>query len=100
MPPKKSATHEMPDGSTMKDSDMPKKKGGRPKKMVVSDSVDPADPVEPVKSKAKAKAPAKAKAKGGDWKGHLAKTFAAGKKSDPKYKYSQAMKDAAKTYSK
>ena len=46
---------------------------------------------------AKKKAPA---SKGGDWKGHLKKTFEAGKKKDPKYKYSQAMKDAKITYKK
>tara|TARA_R110002020_G_scaffold26776_1_gene86598 strand:- start:1634 stop:1879 length:246 start_codon:yes stop_codon:yes gene_type:complete len=65
-------------------SEEPKKKGrGRPKK----------NPDAEVKGK---KAPAKKG--GGDWKGHLAKTFAAGKKKNPKYKYSEAMKDAAKTY--
>ncbi len=62
-------------------------KRGRPKKSV-----------EPVESKGK-KAPAKSSG-GGDWKGHLKKTFEAGKKKDPKYKYSQAMKDAKKTYKK
>tara|TARA_R100000541_G_scaffold52011_1_gene59636 strand:- start:448 stop:717 length:270 start_codon:yes stop_codon:yes gene_type:complete len=89
MPPKKSkapkGSHEMPDGSYMKDSDMPKGKKGKAKKVVED------------KAPAKKKAPT---SKGGDWKGHLKKTFEAGKKKDPKYKYSQAMKDAKKTYKK
>tara|TARA_R110000772_G_scaffold217894_2_gene328410 strand:+ start:622 stop:837 length:216 start_codon:yes stop_codon:yes gene_type:complete len=55
----------------------------------------------PAKAKGK-KAPAKvaAKAGGKTWKVHLGEVFAAGKKKDPKYKYSTAMQDAAKTYKK
>lgn len=34
------------------------------------------------------------------WKDHLAKVYAEGKKKDSSYKYSQAMKDAKKTYKK
>jgi len=34
------------------------------------------------------------------WKAHLAEVYAAGKKKDSSYKYSQAMKDAKKTYKK
>jgi hypothetical protein len=34
------------------------------------------------------------------WKSHLAKVYADGKKKDSSYKYSQAMKDAKKTYKK
>jgi hypothetical protein len=34
------------------------------------------------------------------WKAHLAEVYAAGKKKDPKYKYSTAMVDAKKTYRK
>ena len=34
------------------------------------------------------------------WKSHLADVYAAGKKKDSKYKYSQAMKDAKTTYKK
>ena len=34
------------------------------------------------------------------WKDHLAEVYAAGKKKDPKYKYSTAMKDAKVTYRK
>ena len=34
------------------------------------------------------------------WKSHLAEVYAAGKKKDSSYKYSQAMKDAKKTYKK
>jgi len=34
------------------------------------------------------------------WKAHLAEVYAAGKKKDSSYKYSQAMKDAKATYRK
>lgn len=34
------------------------------------------------------------------WKEHLAKTYADGKKKNKDYKYSEAMKDAKKTYKK
>ena len=34
------------------------------------------------------------------WMSHLAKVYAAGKRKDAAYKYSQAMKDAKKTYKK
>ena len=34
------------------------------------------------------------------WKDHLADVYAAGKKKDSSYKYSQAMKDAKVTYRK
>jgi hypothetical protein len=34
------------------------------------------------------------------WMSHLAKVYAAGKRKDSAYKYSQAMKDAKKTYKK
>ncbi len=72
MPPKKvpKGSHKMPDGSVMKDSDMPKKKAS------------------------KKEAPKM------NWKSHLADVYAAGKKKDSSYKYSQAMKDAKKTYKK
>tara|TARA_R110002096_G_scaffold152943_3_gene316440 strand:+ start:3233 stop:3514 length:282 start_codon:yes stop_codon:yes gene_type:complete len=85
MPPKKAPTD---------DTATAPKKRGRPKKVIDTETPD-------VKTKApKTKAPVKASGKGGDWKGHLKKTFDAGKKKDPKYKYSQAMKDAKLTYKK
>jgi len=34
------------------------------------------------------------------WKAHLAEVYAAGKKKNKDYKYSQAMVDAKKTYKK
>lgn len=34
------------------------------------------------------------------WLSHAKKTFTAGKKKNPNYKYSQALKDAKKTYKK
>ena len=72
MPPKKvpKGSHKMPDGSVMKDSDMPKKKAS------------------------KKEAPKKT------WKVHLAEVYAAEKKKDPKFKYSDAMKKAKTTYKK
>ena len=72
-----------------------KKKPGRPKKVV--------EPQSNGNGKAQAKAPAKAPAKStgtNAWRTHLTKTFQAGKKKNANYKYSQAMKDAAKTYKK
>lgn len=66
-------------------------KRGRPKKQPTDDP--------PMEDTPKGKKTPATKSKGGgDWKGHLAKTFAQGKKKNPNYKYSQAMKDAAKTY--
>jgi len=90
MPPKK-GTHKMPDGTTMNDEDMPKKRGrGRPRKTEgasKSDSVNTAQPKKQVAS-------------GGAWMAHVKKTFASGKKKNASYTYKQAMSDAKKTYKK
>ena len=48
----------------------------------------------PPKKETKKEAPKKT------WKVHLAEVYAAGKKKDPKYKYSTAMQDAKKSYKK
>jgi len=82
MPPKKvpKGSHKMPDGSVMKDSDMPKKAASKK--------------AAPKKAAPKKEAPKM------NWKSHLADVYAAGKKKDSSYKYSQAMKDAKKTYKK
>ena len=53
----------------------------------------------PPKKETKEKAPQKDAPKK-TWKVHLAEVYAAGKKKDPKYKYSTAMKDAKVTYRK
>ena len=73
-------SHVMPDGSVMKDSDMDDK------------------PMK--KTTAKAKPPPKAKGtrKPSSWNQHVSKVYQAGKKKNGDYKYSQAMKDAKKTY--
>lgn len=57
----------------------------------------------PPKKETKEKAPKKETKKEAPkktWKAHLAEVYAAGKKKDSSYKYSQAMKDAKKTYKK
>jgi len=64
----------MPDGSIMKDSDMDDK---------------------PMK---KTTAKAKGTRKPSSWNQHVSKVYQAGKKKNADYKYSQAMKDAKKTY--
>ena len=61
-------SHKMPDGSIMKDKDMPKKKSGAKPKSA--------------------------------WMTHLDKVYKDGKKKKDGYKYSDAMKDAKKTYKK
>eukprot|EP01051_Picozoa_sp_SAG22_P007872 SAG22_NODE_571_length_9011_cov_292.011670_7_plen_45_part_00 len=38
--------------------------------------------------------------KGSSWTQHVTATYHKGKKKNPNYKFSQAMKDAAKTYTK
>tara|TARA_R110000787_G_scaffold136724_3_gene249264 strand:- start:3185 stop:3460 length:276 start_codon:yes stop_codon:yes gene_type:complete len=91
MPPKKVPTD---------DTATAPKKRGRPKKVVDTETPDDVKTKAPKTKAPKTKAPVKASGKGGDWKGHLKKTFDAGKKKDPKYKYSQAMKDAKLTYKK
>ena len=53
----------------------------------------------PPKKETKEKAPNKEAPKK-TWKVHLAEVYAAGKKKDSSYKYSQAMKDAKTTYKK
>lgn len=63
-------SHKMPDGSIMKDSDMPKKKSGGSKKPKTA------------------------------WMTHLDKVYKDGKKKKADYKYSDAMKDAKKSYKK
>ena len=40
----------------------------------------------------------KTKKKGSPWMDHVKKTWAAGKKKDPSYKYKDAMRDAKATY--
>ena len=55
----------------------------------------------PKKAAVEASGGSTAKSGGGNaWRTHLTKTFNAGKKKNANYKYSQAMKDAAKTYKK
>ena len=46
------------------------------------------------------KAPNKGKKKLSPWILHAKKTYSDGKKKDKNYKYSQALKDAKKTYKK
>ncbi len=53
----------------------------------------------PPKKETKEKAPKKEAPKK-TWKAHLAEVYAAEKKKDPKFKYSDAMKLAKKTYKK
>lgn len=57
-------------------------------------------PKKETKEKAPKKAAPKKEAPKMNWKSHLADVYAAGKKKDSSYKYSQAMKDAKKTYKK
>jgi len=80
-------SHKMPDGSIMKDSDMKK-----------------TDVPKASKTKAPRKTGAKPKASAGKpsgtWMEHVKKTYEAGKKKDPNYKYKNAMADAKKTYKK
>jgi len=54
----------------------------------------------PPKKQAPKKEAPKKEASKMTWKSHLAKVYADGKKKDSSYKYSQAMKDAKKTYKK
>tara|TARA_R110000737_G_C14547515_1_gene480116 strand:+ start:498 stop:776 length:279 start_codon:yes stop_codon:yes gene_type:complete len=74
--------------------DAPKRGRGRPKKEALEKQ--PSEKVVP-----KTAAPKPAGKRGANaWTTHLNKTFAAGKKKNANYKYSQAMKDAKLTYKK
>lgn len=77
-------------------------KRGRPKKLQTK--MDETPEADVPKAKAPKKAGAKPKASAGKstgtWMAHVKKTWEAGKKKDPNYKYKEAMADAKKTYKK
>ncbi len=72
------------------DTTQEKRKRGRPRK---------ADTQEAKASKGKAP-PSTAGKSSGSWMAHVKKTWEAGKKKNPDYKYKEAMRDAKKTYKK
>ena len=57
-------------------------------------------PKKETKEKAPKKEASKKEAPKKTWKAHLAEVYAAEKKKDPKFKYSDAMKKAKTTYKK